>query len=1306
MAECVTPTGMCVAYNITNTSAYLHCDQVGDAYLYQWLFWNTAEGARYKETSTPYCYFDITEQAHTISVAYRFPGSTAWCGVYTITDTCTFPYPSPSPVIDSINWSPKGSFSQVAVGASYAGRSGTRFRVVAVSSETVTATIGGGGAHTYNRGDTFTLDAEGYTILHAIDDGECSTAIIAKNTSTNQHPSIGEEVSFAANVTWNDAEATATTRRMEWLYLKPPSESYTKAYADNLSNWTYFATGTIPTHIFDDADIIFIKAIARNKANQTDEFGVGRCSRGLFNVWGGGNGFEITVVDADGKDKLTIAEAELIPGTSAWIVKPVLLPFGVDTIQWRNVTEQTYLGISDPAIDPHYLCGQCLPSPSFCNLHTEVDKNYAVFRSTSGISVINGKYVHKLQHGRNTITVDRSLLSGLETTICGVLGLSGSDCTTFIAECNDVVFVGNYFSIMSSGKDMFGNTRKLTWFDHIALPFALLGTIAPTMPAGKFVSDGLKGMWKGGEILSSAASNWMKTVHITPPSGKIISDEPWTFMSSIVRISSEHLDEVMELVHNGNYAAAKTKIEAYLVSDLGGVPYRDFRSFNSALRNCLPLEQWEALMGTIYGFAPQADSIIKTASKSRLTADDIKDIAHAAGEPGVMDEVVLAVYTSLTDIGGASAKKLEELANILKNSPEISAKIGAKNVPMNRFVDSVEKYHDMIKNQLGQIKANAWFKNTAEIAIKALDSTDPAKMADIPHAVQDYAASFDDAIKPVGGSAANDIYTTASDFKNQPTSKWKAQGKTTTDTVGNKYWNWFNGLSDANQEKAVHGMVGAALVFALVILVKIYTDAGPQTLNHKIFVQNLQQYYWPCFNACRDRNATTLADAIPLYEAEISNCEASLEKCEATLKSDGTYTQFLNILNLHKFNLAHFKTCLDGLTPTGTIRCTSNVGGFYVWVDGKSYGHSYASTLKVIESVRTGTHTVKIEMGSDYRPSSCTKTVEVKDGRTVTFDCHMVRIGDCSDVTNVKIYTDPLSPVEGERISFGGSASSFDPINDDGYVWDFGDGSPDYVGQVMTHRYSRDGTYTVKLVVTNECGNIGSTTRAVVVKEEEEDTGTIRCTSNQSSFETFIDGDSVGSSYGTKLKVVSGVPVGSHEVKIEKGPGYTPESCTETVRVLKDDTVSVDCQMEKTVVDTATLTIQEVHGTDGRVIHGSWTVEIWVDGLYTKCQGAQTLTFGDGLKCDCSDPKNTPCEFGNHLITLKKAGYKDLSASVDIKAGDAKTWYSPVMEAGATGPPHDIDIVAPVGSTLRIDGIVITSSSLGRLITSLERLRR
>jgi PKD repeat protein len=272
-------------------------------------------------------------------------------------------------------------------------------------------------------------------------------------------------------------------------------------------------------------------------------------------------------------------------------------------------------------------------------------------------------------------------------------------------------------------------------------------------------------------------------------------------------------------------------------------------------------------------------------------------------------------------------------------------------------------------------------------------------------------------------------------------------------------------------------------------------------------------------------------------------------------------------------------------------------------------------------------------------------------------------------------------------------------------VWDFGDGSPDYVGQVMTHRYSREGTYAVKLVVTNECESIGSTTRAVVVKKEE-DTGTIRCTSNQSSFETFIDDVSVGSSYGTKLKVVSGVPVGSHEVKIEKGPGYTPESCTETVRVSKDDTVSVDCQMEKTVVDTATLTIQEVHGTDGRVIHGSWTVEIWVDGLYTKCQGAQTLTFGDGLKCDCSDPKNTPCEFGNHLITLKKAGYKDLSASVDIKAGDAKTWYSPVMEAGATGPPHDIDIVAPVGSTLRIDGIVITSSSLGRLITSLERLRR
>jgi len=210
---------------------------------------------------------------HTTGATYRIVPKTSVDGwitpnafTFTACSTQTIIYTKEStetpPVISSITWSPKGSFHDVSVGASFIGENGTSFKVESVSDGQVTAKMGTGSSITYGRGDLFELDNIKYTVMHAIVDGECSHAVIAKNDSANMHPALGEEVSFAANIAWNDADASATTRRMEWFYFKPSSESYTKAYAANINNWTYFATGTIPTHTFDsidEKDIIFIK---------------------------------------------------------------------------------------------------------------------------------------------------------------------------------------------------------------------------------------------------------------------------------------------------------------------------------------------------------------------------------------------------------------------------------------------------------------------------------------------------------------------------------------------------------------------------------------------------------------------------------------------------------------------------------------------------------------------------------------------------------------------------------------------------------------------------------------------------------------------------------------------------------------------------------------------------------------------------------------------------------------------------------------------------------------------------------------
>jgi hypothetical protein len=74
----------------------------------------------------------------------------------------------------------------------------------------------------------------------------------------------------------------------------------------------------------------------------------------------------------------------------------------------------------------------------------------------------------------------------------------------------------------------------------------------------------------------------------------------------------------------------------------------------------------------------------------------------------------------------------------------------------------------------------------------------------------------------------------------------------------------------------------------------------------------------------------------------------------------------------------------------------------------------------------------------------------------------------------------PGSPLTGQTVSYDGTASH-DP---DGtiatYSWLFGDGSAGS-GVMPTHTYSKPGTYTVQLSVTDNSGSVGVTTRSISV---------------------------------------------------------------------------------------------------------------------------------------------------------------------------------------------------------------------------------
>lgn len=73
----------------------------------------------------------------------------------------------------------------------------------------------------------------------------------------------------------------------------------------------------------------------------------------------------------------------------------------------------------------------------------------------------------------------------------------------------------------------------------------------------------------------------------------------------------------------------------------------------------------------------------------------------------------------------------------------------------------------------------------------------------------------------------------------------------------------------------------------------------------------------------------------------------------------------------------------------------------------------------------------------------------------------------------------PSSPKQGDRVTFNptaGSGGSGATVTD--YSWEYGDGQS---GRSNYHTYNRSGTFTVKLTVTNSCGNTRSTTSRITV---------------------------------------------------------------------------------------------------------------------------------------------------------------------------------------------------------------------------------
>jgi hypothetical protein len=386
-----------------------------------------------------------------------------------------------------------------------------------------------------------------------------------------------------------------------------------------------------------------------------------------------GNGFTIRVSNALIDKTITVGHVVKIIGTDLWYWPQ---NFGYVGGQWYLAKPATTYRIEVGDIT------ETIPTfNKFYNTGSFADGIHCVVlaEGASGVNTLVFKDEDVFQLFANSPTeinlssVSNDIISeAIMGPVCDYLGIPrGSECNAFWAEFYDPVYVANYVSIMRTGKDTLGNTRELSGFDHIALPFAILGSLPglSLLPFGALVTKGLGAVSKTGAKFGDAAVQFMLSFTMDA-TNKISSKDTWYFLDAIGQVTEAHATEIVNALTAGDTTLANTLLRKYAGESKG---WWDYHALNDMLQNALPTDAYNWLRTQIGLTEIGAGTVTNTAKQATLSADDIAKLADAAKDSGVMDEAVSAVYKSLVDMSGASATEIDELANIIKNSPEISA---------------------------------------------------------------------------------------------------------------------------------------------------------------------------------------------------------------------------------------------------------------------------------------------------------------------------------------------------------------------------------------------------------------------------------------------------------------------------------------------------------------------------------------------------------------------------------------------------------------------------------------------------------
>lgn len=209
-------------------------------------------------------------------------------------------------------------------------------------------------------------------------------------------------------------------------------------------------------------------------------------------------------------------------------------------------------------------------------------------------------------------------------------------------------------------------------------------------------------------------------------------------------------------------------------------------------------------------------------------------------------------------------------------------------------------------------------------------------------------------------------------------------------------------------------------------------------------------------------------------------------------------------------------------------------------------------------------------------------------------------------------------------------------------------------------------------------------------------TGTIRCVSYPTAAEVWLDGVYTGKKTISNVAYLENITVGVHKIEFKKIIDNVPNSCSKSVTVVKDSTVSATCTLVSGIEtptptptpsptptptpkpDLATWYIGYAKDANGTVLN---VAKVHVDTVYIGHYAPEMLRFCHGCRCD----NLVDCGFGSHTVTIKKAGYKDWVKTRLLNAGDEFT-DNPVLQLLDEDVFPVVISSVPSGTAIFIDG--------------------